>query len=112
MSGHQIDDATYNSQVAAVWKATLWLSIITIVEVVIALLYIYMFTGFPRWLLNLIFVGASLLKAFFIVAEFMHLKYEKRAFAISLGVPLVFLIWAIIAFAVEGSSWLTMKSAY
>lgn len=112
MAGHQVDDATYNSQVAAVWKSTLWLTIITIVEVAIALMYLYMFSGFPRWLLNLFFVGASVLKAFFIVGEFMHLKYEKRAFAISLGVPLVFLVWAIIAFAVEGTAWLDMKTPY
>lgn len=100
--GSHLTDEQYKSQVAAVWSATKWLSIITVVEVVVALT---LGGTLPRFVLNLFFVLASLLKAFFIVGEFMHLKYEKRAFMISLGVPLIFLIWAIIAFAVEGNYW-------
>lgn len=109
-SGHHIDDAAYNSQVNAVWKATAWLTVITIVEVGIALLYLYMFTSWPRMAVNIFFILASAMKAFFIVGEFMHLKYEQRAFIISLGVPLIFLIWAIIAFSVEGSFWLEIRN--
>jgi cytochrome c oxidase subunit 4 len=109
MSGHHVDEATYKSQVNAVWRATTWLAIITIVEVIIALLYIYMFKDLPRILINSFFVAASLLKAFFIIAEFMHLKYEKRALIITLAVPIIFLVWAIIAFAWDGTTWLHMK---
>ena len=39
----------------------------------------------------------------------MHLTYEKRALIISLAVPLVFLVWAIIAFSWEASAWFHMK---
>ena len=109
-SGHHVDDAAYNSQVNAVWKATAWLSIITIVEVGIALLYLYVFTSWPRMAVNIFFILATIMKGFFIVGEFMHLKYEQRAFIISLGVPLIFLIWAIIAFSVEGSFWLEIRN--
>jgi len=109
MSGHHIDDATYRSQVNAVWRATAWLSVITIVEVAVALAYIYLFQDTPRIIINLIFIFASVLKAFFIIGEFMHLKYETRALIISLGVPILFLIWAIIAFSWDGSSWLHAK---
>lgn len=109
-SGHHIDDATYNSQVMAVWKATAWLTIITIAEVVIALLYLYLFQSWPRMAINIFFILASAMKAFFIIGEFMHLKYEQRAFIISLGVPLIFLVWAIIAFSVEGNFWLQLKN--
>lgn len=109
MAGAHLDDATYKSQVAAVWKSTLWLSIVTIVEVGIALAHFYFFYDSPRLLVNLIMILATILKAFFIVGEFMHLKYEQRAFIISLGVPLIFLVWAIIAFSVEGNYWLSMR---
>ncbi|HQO90357.1 MAG TPA: cytochrome C oxidase subunit IV family protein [Chitinophagales bacterium] len=105
MSGH-LTEEQYKSQVAAVWKSTLWLSIITVVEVVIALTLGHLI---PKFILNLFFVLASVLKAFFIIAEFMHLKYEKRAFIISLGVPLIFLVWALIAFVVEGNYWLHLN---
>lgn len=100
--GHILGDSEYKSQVSAVWKATLYMGIITIVEVVIALLWMnYLADSLPRLMLNVFFIVASALKAFFIIAEFMHLKYEKRALIISLAVPLVFLVWAIIAFSWE-----------
>jgi len=107
--GAHLDDATYRSQVAAVWKSTILLSIVTAVEVGIALIHFFYFYDSPKLVVNLIMILATLLKAFFIIAEFMHLKYEKRALILSLAVPLVFLIWAIIAFSVEGNYWLHIR---
>lgn len=107
-SGH-LDEAAYQSQVWAVWKSTILLSIVTAVEVAIALGHFYFFPESPRLLVNIMMVLATFLKAFFIVGEFMHLKYEQRAFIISLGVPLIFLVWAIIAFSIEGNYWLSMR---
>ncbi len=105
---HDLSVEAYEKQVSSVWKATAWLSIITIVEVVAALLWIWVFFpdgGGPRMLLNIFFILASLLKAFFIVGEFMHVRYETRALALTILVPTVFLIWFIIAFLWEGAEW-------
>ena len=100
---HELTQEEYKSQVSAVWKATLWLSIITIVEVGIALFWYYnLEETLPGFMLNVLMIVASILKAFFIVAEFMHLKYEKRALMLSILVPLVLFIWGIIAFLIEG----------
>jgi len=103
---HSLDQETYKKQVAAVWRATIWLSVITVVEVVAALLWLNIFgdTG-PKMLLNGFFIVASLLKAYFIVGEFMHTKYETRALTLTILVPTVFLIWFIIAFLWEGAEW-------
>jgi len=101
--GHDLTEEEYKSQVAAVWKATGWLTLITIAEVVIALLWLK-FEFMPRIMLNILLIAASLLKAFYIIAEFMHLKYEKRALALSILVPMVLFIWGIIAFLIEGDS--------
>ncbi len=107
MAGH-MSESEYKENVRSVWKVTAWLTIITIIEVVFALVYIkHQFA--PRWALNLIFIIASLGKAFFIIAEFMHLKYEKRALIISLAIPLIFLVWALIAFVWEADAWWHMK---
>ena len=104
---------SYEDAVKGVWRVTLWLSILTILEVGFALMYEFNVMGIresvPRFLLNLTFIIATLGKAFFIVAEFMHLKYERRALIISMGVPMIFLVWAIIAFLWEGVAWLHMK---
>jgi len=101
MSSH-LSEEEYKSGVAAVWKATGILAVVTIVEVVVALL---LGPHLPKLLMNSFYVIASIAKAFFIIGEFMHLKYEKRAFMLSLGLPLVFLVWAIIAFTLEGHGW-------
>lgn len=107
--GHVPSDAEYKSQVSAVWKATFWMTLITIVEVIVALLWMNFLGGHSKLILNSFFVAASATKAFFIIGEFMHLKYEKRALMISMAVPLIFLVWALIAFFWEGGSWLNLR---
>lgn len=105
---HHMTEAEYKESVSGVWKVTVWLTVITIIEVVFALTYIK-FPFVPRWMLNLTFIIASLGKAFFIIGEFMHLKYEKRAFIISLAIPMIFLVWAIIAFMWEADAWFHLR---
>lgn len=103
---HLLDDATYKSQVSAVWRATLIMAVVTVVEVAMAIAWPQ---GWSRFTLNLLFIVMSFMKAFFIVGEFMHLKYEVRALIMSILMPLLFLIWAIIAFGMEGNSWLNLR---
>lgn len=110
--GHEFSIEQYNSQVSAVWRSTLWLSIITVVEVTLALIWMYRLYpdgGGPRLLLNAIFIVMSLLKAYFIVGEFMHIRYETRALTLTILVPTLFLVWFLIAFLWEGSAWLDMR---
>ncbi len=109
-----LDDATYKSQKRAVILATVWLTVITIVEVLIAVWYMNKYGDGegPRILLNGFFVLASLLKAYFIVGEFMHVKYEKRALMITILGPTIFLLWFVIAFLWEGTAWLNMREVW
>jgi len=108
---HDLTDEQYKSQKRAVWMATLWLTIITIFEVGVSLLWLQ-FEFMPRFMLNLLMILASILKAFYIVAEFMHLKYEKRALTLSILVPLVLFIWGIIAFLIEGESIRSLREIF
>lgn len=60
------------------------------------------------WLVYLIgfgLIALSLYKAYFIVYEFMHMRYEVKTLALSVLLPTTLLIWAIIAFFQEGNSW-------
>ncbi|PSR05304.1 MAG: hypothetical protein BRD50_01395, partial [Bacteroidetes bacterium SW_11_45_7] len=66
----------------------------------------------PQILLNIFFIVATLLKGFFIVAEFMHLRFEFRALTITILAPTAFLIWFIIAFLWEGASWLNLREVW
>ncbi len=103
---HLLDDVTYKSQVKAVWVATAIMAVVTVIEVGMAINWP---EGWSRGLLNLMFIFMSAMKAFYIVGEFMHLKYELRAMALSILMPLLFLVWAIIAFSWEGDSWLNLR---
>ncbi|MEM6524999.1 MAG: cytochrome C oxidase subunit IV family protein [Bacteroidota bacterium] len=51
-----------------------------------------------------IFVLMTIVKAFYIVAEFMHLKYEVKVLIWSILIPTVFIIWMLIAFIYEGAA--------
>ena len=88
-------------RIKKLWTVAAILGVITLIEFGVAF-------GMPHEMKNmrvLTFILMTIVKAAYIVGEFMHLKYEKRAFMISLGIPLIFLVWAIIAFATEGHYW-------
>lgn len=97
-----------DSAVKRIWK-TFWILLaITLVEVALAFLHLY--TGFPgKLLLNSIFIGLTILKAFFIVAEFMHLGHEVRNLIMTILFPLLLFVWFIIAFLADGDSWKNMR---
>jgi cytochrome c oxidase subunit 4 len=99
----------YQSQVSSVWRVTVILAVVTIVEVVGALIYP---DSLPRMALNLFFIIMSLIKAFYIVAVFMHMKHERKAMQLTVLLPCLFLVWAIIAFLWEGGAWLENRSIW
>jgi cytochrome c oxidase subunit IV len=90
------------------YRGFVLLGIITIAEVIIALFGNgHIVEGFelPKFVMYPIMIVMSLYKAYFIVNEFMHMKYEVRGLAMSVILPCILLIWAIIAFLQEGNSW-------
>jgi cytochrome c oxidase subunit IV len=108
MAAHQ----TYAEQKAFVFRGLILLGVITIVEVIIALLAkghlihgIDFKHGIGHGLYMLLMVAFSLYKAYFIIFFFMHMAHEVRGLALSVLLPTALLIWAIIAFFQEGSSW-------
>jgi cytochrome c oxidase subunit IV len=109
MSGSTMTNEEYKAGVSAVWRVTAILAVVTIVEVVAALLYPH---SFPRIVLNLFFIIMSVTKAYYIIAVFMHMGHERRAMQLTVLLPTLFLVWAIIAFLWEGSAWLSMRSIW
>jgi cytochrome c oxidase subunit 4 len=49
-----------------------------------------------------IFVGLTIVKAAYIVGEFMHLRYEVKVLFWSILIPMIFVIWMLVAFVYEG----------
>ncbi len=91
-----------------VYKGLGILAAVTIVEVFIALLANGHLVEGMHWS-KLIYVplmiAMSLFKAYFIVYEFMHMKYEVKGLAMSVVLPTLLLVWGVIAFMQEGGAW-------
>ena len=89
-------------------KTIIILAVVTVIEVMIALTgkgYVFDGVYFPWYLMNLAMICGSLYKAYLIVGEFMHLKHEVRSLGMTVVLPTLLLIWAIIAFMQEGGAW-------
>lgn len=80
-----------------IWKTAGILGLITAVEFLIA------FTMPANTLRVAIFIGLTILKAFYIVAEFMHLRHEVKSLIWSILIPTIFVVWLIIALLLEGN---------
>ena len=99
---------TYEEGISTVKRGFILLGAITLCEVGVALLGKgYLIPGFTlHWIIMYaLMISMSLYKAYFIVKFFMHMGYEVRGMAMSVLLPCGLLIWAIIAFFQEGSSW-------
>lgn len=80
-----------------IWKTFWILSVLTAVEFIIA------FTMHHGPLRISIFVIMTLVKAFYIVGEFMHLKHEVKGLIWSIVFPCVFVLWLLGALMMEGN---------
>ena len=86
-----------------IWKVFWILLVITTVEVGLAYTWP---DSLSVVLLNVIFISLTLVKAFYIVSEFMHLGHEVKMLIWSILLPLVFLMWFVLAMLLEGDWWL------
>jgi cytochrome c oxidase subunit 4 len=95
----------------AIWK-TFWILLaITVFELIVAIIY-FETHFFPKHILNGVFVIMTLAKAFFIVAEFMHLGHEIRNLIMTIAIPACLFIWFLIAFLWDGSSYHDLRMRY
>ncbi len=61
---------------------------------------------------NIFYLICTIAKAFYIVAEFMHLGHEVKNLIMTIVFPLVLFVWFIIAFLWEGSSYKNLRDTY
>ena len=80
-------------------KVAIILAIITSVELLLAFIWP---DGSSRTILNIVFLLLTILKAFYIVGEFMHLKHEVKLLVYSIVIPLVLILFLIAILLTEG----------
>jgi caa(3)-type oxidase subunit IV len=83
--------------VSVIWKTFWILLIVTMVEVGIA------FTAIPRDILIITFIVLTIVKAYYIVAYFMHLKHEKKSLQYSILLPFFLIVFLIVMALAEGN---------
>lgn len=83
----------------ALWRTFIVLSIVTVLDII---LY---FTLPPSMGRNITFIILGILKAWFIIFEFMHMKYEKPVLKMTILLPVIFIIYLILFLLVEADFW-------
>jgi|AntRauTorckE5430_2_1112549.scaffolds.fasta_scaffold02535_3 cytochrome c oxidase subunit IV len=102
---------SYEESIKLVYKGLALLAFVTLVEVFFSLFGKgYVIGGLEDiswlgYLVGLILIVLSLYKAYYIIYEFMHMRYEVKGLALSVLLPTVLLVWALIAFFQEGTAW-------
>lgn len=102
---------SYEESKKFVFKGLWLLAAVTLVEVFISLVSKgYLIPGLDKigWLGAVFALGIivlSIYKAYFIIYEFMHMGGEVKGLRLSVLMPLLLLVWGIIAFFQEGNSW-------
>lgn len=86
---------------ARIWKVFFILLAITVVEFIIALAIPQ--AAMPNLVRNIIYVVLTLVKAYYIVAFFMHLKFEKYVLISIILLSFIFIIYFIVLMLVEGN---------
>jgi cytochrome c oxidase subunit IV len=82
---------------SVIWRTFWILLLITVFEVAIA------FTSISPSVLMIIFIVLTIVKAYFIVAFFMHLKHEKVSFGYSIILPFILIVYLIAMALAEGN---------
>jgi cytochrome c oxidase subunit IV len=84
----------FKSNVQKIWGVLIFLSIVTTVEVILGIVKPESLTGMflGMKILNWIFIILTIVKAYYIAWDFMHIRDEKGSLKGSIVLPLVVLI--------------------
>lgn len=86
-------------KIRKIWKVAGLLAVVTLIEFAIAFM-----PFIAREVKVSVFIGLTIVKAFYIVAEFMHLGHEVKSLIWSILIPFIFIVWFIIAMLYQGGN--------
>lgn len=94
-----------------IWRTFWILLIITCVELTIGMFIAPHFHSI-KIMFNVLYIFLTLIKAFYIVAEFMHLRHEIKNLIMTIIVPLFLFLWFVAAFLWDGNSFRNLRNEY
>jgi len=87
----------------SIWRVFFVLLALTALEFLIALGFVHHWAVLQKGMfVNVVYITLTLAKAFYIVAYFMHLKFEKSSFIVCCSVVFTFIVYFIWLMLVEG----------
>ncbi|MEQ8583006.1 MAG: cytochrome C oxidase subunit IV family protein [Marinoscillum sp.] len=86
------------SKINKILRVALILGVVTAIEFVIA------FTVSAGAFRTSVFIILTIVKAFYIVAEFMHLGHEKKSLKMSILLPIIFIVFLIFILMYQGAA--------
>lgn len=57
-----------------------------------------------KWVRIVVFIALTIVKAYYIVAEFMHLGHEKKSLKMSIVLPMLFVVFFIFIMIYQGGA--------
>ncbi|SEO22433.1 Cytochrome C oxidase subunit IV [Mucilaginibacter gossypiicola] len=94
-----------------IWQVAGILTFITCIEFIIALAIVPNHPDLLKYA-NPVYIVLTLFKAFYIVAYFMHLKFEKMGLILSLVIPIIFIIGLILVLTNESHHWVDLRPVF
>lgn len=85
-----------------IWKVFFYLLGLTALEFIIALVFVHGGIIEKGPFVISVYIVLTLIKAYYIIAYFMHLKFETKGFIILISIAMLLLIYFIILLFVEG----------
>ena len=85
-------------KIKKLWTVAGILGLITGLEFAVAFLVPHEYKDLRGWT----FILMTIVKAGYIVGEFMHLRHEAKVLIWSILIPMVFVVWMLVAFVYEG----------
>src|SRR4051812_39391769 len=105
-------DHRNDAAVKEIWRVTIILSVLTIIELALGLWMMNMPVSTLHYFIKGAIIILMLAKAFYIVGYFMHLRHELRNMIMTIVVPLLLFVWFILAFLGDGHSFNSLKNRY
>ncbi len=95
----------------AIWRTFWILLVITCIELVVGMFIAPHYHPYKLWF-NILYIIFTAAKAFYIIAEFMHLRHEIKNMIMTIAVPALLFIWFIAAFLWDGNSYKHLRNNY
>ncbi len=101
--GHEGAEHHEGMSKGKIWKVFFYLLALTALEFFIALVLVHGGYVEKGLAVNATYIALTLVKAYYIVAYFMHLKFETFGFIMSISIVFLFIVYLIILMLTEGT---------